>query len=541
MRQGEDAQMATTRQELIWLTEDAINEAAPHHESIAFEQRVYANNKAYTGDETVGRVYTPAGEVLYPKGTALINKMGPRIEESFGRVKFIPDRSSRLKRDIELIDDMQAYYDMTEDADNEADNMHVAVFHNMVGGMAVRKTRVDTVHQRVSCPVISPLTFAPDPQCVNINLSDADYVVQTNMQTTRHVRRHYPQFTPRTKNGQFRRTEERGEVHKIHEIWLRRHLAEEIGIDVKGTQKQIIRAVLIDDDFVFARPSPWIYPDFPYSCWRNFLNYSDDGKPNNFWGFGYAKLLWPQQKMLDHLLANLVLIINNQATGRMLAPRGALDMNQLQPIHGLVIEYDGETYDLSQIQHLPPEVIPPILLQFVELIASITEDVSGINAVFSGEAPFAGVSGRAVAALQAAAFTQPGSIIRGGNRFRARSARQKMTFLQQTARRPVAPNLWRGGIDLPDEFPEEARHIGFGVQIPDSSQLPQTPAGKLQIVEFLRSVGFPLSTQQLLEFVGLDTGYGLQPTDFAVDPSQALIQQLNEEVLSGQEVSPRDA
>ena len=100
------------------------------------------------------------------------------------------------------------------------------------------------------------------------------------------------------------------------------------------------------------------------------------------------------------------------------------------------------------------------------------------------------------------------------NEFRLRRAKMKSTMLQQYARRPARPHLWRGGIDLPQAFPEDARHIGYNVTMPDTSNLPNTPAGRLQLVQLLASLGMIMAPEKMIEFVGLDKGFGLKADDF---------------------------
>ena len=140
--------------------------------------------------------------------------------------------------------------------------------------------------------------------------------------------------------------------------------------------------------------------------------------------------------MLDEMIANLILIVRNQAVGRFLSKEGALDMEQVLPIHGLNIEIN-EPFTIEDIKHLPPDVIPPVILEFIQYVTQIMmEQVPSLSSVFAGESPHGGASGRAIASLQYANFSQLSDNIRGMNSFRQRRARQKITCLQQFARRP---------------------------------------------------------------------------------------------------------
>ena len=121
------------------------------------------------------------------------------------------------------------------------------------------------------------------------------------------------------------------------------------------------------------------------------------------------------------------------------------------------------------------------------------------------------------------------------NEFRLRRLRVKIAVLQQFARRPMKPHLWRGGLDMQDPFPEEARHIGFRLGMPDLTALPNTPAGKLQMLQVLASLG--LQPKDPLDILGLTKGYGWTSEDFdtIIPPLEG--GQLNEEVASGQEIA----
>ena len=67
----------------------------------------------------------------------------------------------------------------------------------------------------------------------------------------------------------------------------------------------------------------------PFVGWRNFTGLCDKGElSHKFYGYGYGTFMWPQQKLLDELLANLVLIVRNLSVGRFITRRGTLDMQR---------------------------------------------------------------------------------------------------------------------------------------------------------------------------------------------------------------------
>ena len=69
---------------------------------------------------------------------------------------------------------------------------------------------------------------------------------------------------------------------------------------------------------------------------------------------------------------------------------------------------------------LPPEIVPPVLIEFIQFISGIMTDMmpSLSSEIFRGEAPYSGASGgRAVASLQFANFNQLAGNIREMNEF----------------------------------------------------------------------------------------------------------------------------
>ena len=196
----------------------------------------------------------------------------------------------------------------------------------------------------------------------------------------------------------------------------------------------------------------------------------------------------------------------------------------------------NEGFDIGDLQHLPPEIVPPVLIEFIQFISGIMTDMMpSLSEIFSGEAPYSGASGRAVASLQFANFNQLAGNIREMNEFRLRRQRVKIALLQQFARRPLKPHLWRGGLDMQSPFPEEARHVGYRLSMPDLTALPNTPAGKLQMLQVLASMG--LQAKDPLNLLGLTKGYGWTSEDFTMVVPPFAGGQVDEEVASGQEMA----
>lgn len=527
---------------LIEIRDDALDAAAPHHDRIRQELAIY-RNEAYVGGEgnRVGRVFSMAGESLDPKVRKGVNRMVSGFIEQMARIEIQPDRSYRTEEDIELCEDIQNWLDMHDDALDEGEEMRVAVQHNLSVGHAVSKIGWDERSHQLTAGMIHPLSFSVDPRCRKVNLSDAQFVNHREFQSAGYVARVYDDFDlAKLKRHQ---NDDR-ELLVVDELWVRPAEAAACGVKVDADADGVVQAVFINDVFHRCRMSPYWWPDFPFATWRNFVEVdSVSGKANAFWGHGYGTHLWSNQKLLDEMLANLVLISRNTAVGRFISKRGMLDMEQVLPIHGLNIEFpDGFT--LQDLMHLPPEAIPPVFFQIVQLLSqSMDEEIPSLSDVFTGEAPFQGASGRAVNALQYAAFSQLSTNIRAMNDFRVRRARMKVTMLQQFARRLLRPHAWRGGLDLPASFPEDARYVGYQVSLPDTSALPNTPAGRLQVVQMLANMGMVMSPERMLEFIGLDKGFGLKAEDFVpmqMGPEGAgagAPAQLDEGVVSGIEAA----
>ena len=445
-------------------------------------------------------------------------------------MSFLIDDPNTYERVIEYLEgteaDLTSRVKMYEDADSEIDLHRVSSLHLLNQGLTIRKIVWDRFDDRLTCPVISPLTFVVDPGCTQVSLADARFCGQRDAQSKLDVSVNYPSYEM-VGNPE--------DIVTVDEMWVRGWVAKHyLGID---TELDIIRLVFVDGELLDAWPSPWNYPDFPYSAWRCFDVVDKSKKPCQFWGTGYPKKLWRQQKLLDNIIANILIMISNQASGMMITEYGAFtNPSILKRIHGAIIELaKGKT--LRQVQELPPVQISREAVDLMRFVVEIMEGITGIGAVFTGEAPDQALSGRAISSLQAQAFSHISNLIRGMVEHRRRLARMKASAVQQYAQRPVKPNLWRGGIDIKSEFPEDARHVGYQEEIHDTSLLPQTAAGKMEFAQLLSQFG--LTIEKFLELTGIDKAYGLSPKDFAVASPNPVAaggaNQPNEDVLAGVE------
>ena len=377
------------------------------------------------------------------------------------------------------------------------------------------------------------------------DFKDATYVCHRVYHTERALRLRYPDWEPPPDSEDTSprdRRKQQARSWRVDELWLHRDVAEWAGIKVEGTRRTLIRVIIIEDVVYRAWGSPYWEADYPFQFMRCFTRLALNGAAMEFWGFGYASIMWEQQKVYDEFYANFLLILRNQAVGRFLSKEGTLDMSQIPAIHGLNIEINADS-NLDDIKELPADQLPPVVLQVLQLLsAKMGEFIPSGTPVWTGESPSGGSSGRAIAHLQYAAFSLIAPQVRALNAFLVRRARARVNRIQQFAHRPVSAELMRTSLDMRDPFPEEARHIGFAVTMPDTASLPNTPAGKLEVLAALAAqLGIQLKPERLLEILGLDRSYGIRADDLVqmIPPElQAMLgggQPINQDIATGAE------
>ncbi len=517
---------------LTELRDDAFSASEEAHNRMRRELAIYANEVYASGNIRIGNLRPLVAASLDPKIKKGIHRLLPAFLEQMPRIEVKPDKRASLDEDIMLVQDLQNWMDMMDEVDHEGDRLRTLVTHNLVCGNAISKVRYDFKRQVVTGEAIDPLTFAPDPKCANADFSDASYVVHRNWHLGRDIKRRYK--LPTHRDSDWERAS-----YCVDEMWLDKEQADDCGINIKKCRTPLVLATLVNDEISRVQESPYWWPSYPFVLWRNFLNLLGDGKAHDFWGYGYGTFMWPQQKLYDELLANLILINRNTSVGRFLTTYGTLDRERILAEHGIVIELE-EGKEMSDIQHLPPEDIPVALFQFVQMLAEVMDGMMpSLSPVFIGESPSSNASGRLANTLQQAAINQVSDNVTSMNESRLIRARIKLTLIQQFADRPLAPHFWRGGLDLPESFPEDARKIGYQLVMPDSTSIPNTLAGRLQVVQFLQASGYQLSPERFIEFLGLDRGFGLQVDDLLTPGVPQGMPPLDEEVLAGQEAALR--
>lgn len=515
---------------LLQIRDEAFSESEQAHARIQTELAIF-KNKGYISDKRVGPITAQVKESLVPQISTGCLRLIPAFREQMAEIAIEPDELDADEQTLMLLEVLSAYAKMYEELDDEGGRMEAGIYRNLTVGNAVSKIKWDNAAQIVRCENINPVNFAPDPACSQANLSDAAYVCQKNHQNTYHLRRYYPKW--RAPYSENEGGSDATASHRVDEIWMTRDVAEDCGVRVADTKRQIILATLIDDRIYEVRGSPFWYPHFPYAVWRNFLDMQSEGKDHGFWGYGYGTLCWSQQKVVDEFVANLILMLRNLGVGRYKSLMGAIDEEQITQEHGAVLRIN-EGFRMDDLEQIPPEQIPSIIGEFIQFVSqAMAETMPSLSEVFTGDAPFAGASGRAVQTLQFANFNQLSANIRNMNEFRTRRKRIQVVLTQQFARKPQSPHLWRGGLDLPTPFPDDARYLGYHLQMPDHTQLPNTPVGKIEMLAQLAQMGY--IPKNPLELLGLTKGYGWSPDQFdrvTLAPPTAA-QQPNADVAAG--------
>ena len=537
--------MAGKRHPLLELRDTAYEAAAPAHERMKNEISLY-RNEDYTGESWIKRFKRSVTRSISPQINTAINRLIPIFTEQMAHVSVEPIRSDASELARLATDELQEHLDSLEAIDSEAEELRTLILHNQAMGNSISKIVYDADAEMVRAVAINPLRFAPSPYITRSDFRGGGYVVHTTYHNYMTVQKKYPGAP--IPNKKYNDKEMMGGNIRVDEIYMTGEIARTIEIP-QSKESTMVIAVVVDDEPYQASHDDFWYPDFPFAHWRNFLDVSSSGKPTDFWGYGYATLLEPQQKVLDEFLASYMWITRNLATGRLLAREGVLDQEQLSNSSGDIINVRnlqrGESIG-SAVQFVQNPEAPVSLLNMIQLVGGyINQQVPSLSPVFAGDSPGASTSGRAISSLQTAVFNQLADNIRDMNAFRERRARIRLNFVQQFTKRSMKPNQWRRGYDLP-ELSEEARYQPFMVSTPDTSALPQTPLGKLQVIGMLMGMGLQIKPERLMEMVGLKSSYGLSESDLiqAITPPKGLSLAdaklpIDEALLAGLETVPK--
>ena len=504
--------MAGKRHPLLELRDAAYEAAAPAHERMKNEISLYRNEE-YTGESWIKRFKRSVTRSISPQINTAINRLIPIFTEQMAHINVEPVKSDASELEHLATDELQEHLDTLEAVDAETEELRTLILHNQAMGNAISKIVYDPDAGMVRAVAINPLQFAPGPDITRSDFRGGGYVVHTTYHNYMTIAKKYPGAPiPNKRNND---KELMGGSIRVDEVQMTGELARTIGTPQSKNSNMVI-AIIVDDEPYRASHDDYWYPGFNYAHWRNFLDVRDNGKPTDFWGYGYGTLLEPQQKVLDEFLANYMWITRNLATGRMLAREGVLDQEQLSNSSGDIINVRNlQTNEPigNAVQFVQNPEAPVSLLNMIQMVNGfISDQVPSLSPVFAGESPGPSTSGRAISSLQTAVFSQLSDNIRDMNAFRERRARIRLNFIQQFAKKPMKPNQWRMGYDLP-ELSEEARYQPFMISTPDTSSLPQTPLGKLQVIGMLMGMGLRIKPERLMEIVGLKSTYGLSESD----------------------------
>ena len=484
---------------LIAMRDDAFSAAKHAHARIEHDLSLYRNEN-YTGSDWIRGFERIVSRPLDPKIPLVVQRLIPAFTEGLPKLEVSP------KSAIDFIDVriLERFLEVNEEQDQEALQIQTCVYWNQIGGTCIRYVWYDARKGVVRAHAINPLSFAPDPAGTLSDFSDSEYVCWRQTHRPSYVERRYPKFDIKNHMSSLDRT---GSIN-VDIMWLRPSAAADAKIKVTDGI-DVVKVTIIEDEIYEAVGNPTVWPDFPFSSWKNFLDIDATGRAHSFWGTGYASLIEPLQKVYDDLLANFLFIVRNIKTGRTMAEFGVIDPSKHMNQHGGLLELN-QGKRLDQVRELPNPEAPVSLGNAVAAVQEIlTQFAPSLSPIFVGESPGANTSGRALSTLQSANLNQLSDNMRAFNEERKRTARIRMNLIQQFC--GYGNHNPRLGSGIGGLLDNSTRHVGFDVTLPDPSGLPQTVAGKIQVLSMLSGMGYQLSPEVVIQMIGLDTGYGLTP------------------------------
>ena len=489
--------MMDTAHPLLQMRDDAFDASKQAHARIAHDLSLYRNEN-YTGDDWIRGFERIALKPLDPKIPTVVQRLIPAFTEGLPKLEVKP------KTAVDYIDVkiLERYLEVNEEQDAESLQVQTMVYHNQIFGNAIRYVWYDDAKGIVRAHAINPMSFAPDPAGTLSDFSDSDYVCWRQTHRPSYIERRYPKFDIKNHMSSLDQTNS----INVDILYLRPRAAMDAKIKVTD-DIDVVKATVIEDEIVEAVGNPTLWPDFPFSSWKNFLDIDATGRAHSFWGTGYASLIEPLQKVYDDLLANFLFIVRNIKTGRTMSEFGVIDPNKHLNQHGGLLELNqGKRID--QVRELPNAEAPVSLGNAISGVQEILNQFApSLSPIFVGESPGANTSGRALSTLQSAAFNQLSDNMRAFNEERKRCARIRMNLIQQYC--GFGDHNPRLGSGIGGLLDNSTRHVTYDVMLPDPSGLPQTVAGKVQVLAMLTGMGYMLSPEVVVDMIGLDTGYGL--------------------------------
>lgn len=499
------------RDKLLYLREEACSQSRPYHDRITREWLIYENRgyEAYGQVNRVGGFEAEVSRSMAPKITEAINRMIPIYRSQMPGIEVVADEWSGVWDDVEYVSILKEWAAMMDEVGGESETLGLLTKSNLVTGNALSKVAWNKDYQIAWAPFIDPRTFAPYPVTCRSDLMDAQYVVHTVRHDMNMKKFDYPKEVEHKKDW------EGSKCVRVDEIWIRRRFAEDWGMDVSDEPEcPMFMAKLVNDEVYEFGPTPFrYYPSFPFFAWRGFSGTCNDLFTTPFWGYGYASLFWETQKLIDDVLNSLVEHSRNLATGQFFMKYGALDPQAQIKRRGQGIMLN-EGFGMDSIMPVPVSGIDPVIMQLLSVgMQESGVQMPSLNPVVGGEPPYPGSSGRAINSLQFAAYNQFSSEIAEMNAFRLRRERGKMEVMRQFAHRIEQPHLWRLGVDIWDDFPQEARRVSYKLMLPEEGALPNTPQGRYQLLLEIHQLGYTFKDPGIaLKLLGIKN-YGIVGED----------------------------
>ena len=225
--------MSVRNERLLQLRDEAFAAAKPRHDEMAMALRIFENDGYESGSTRVGRVVSFADKSFDSEIQKGILKLIPAFEEQAARVSLQADRSARSEIEVMLVEDLEQWKDMYDEADNEGDLRHMLIAQFLILGNALCKEIWNAKQQRCESVPISPLDFAPDPAAVRADFKDATYVCHRVYHTERALRLRYPDWEPPPDSEDTSprdRRKQQARSWRVDELWLHRDVAEWAGI-----------------------------------------------------------------------------------------------------------------------------------------------------------------------------------------------------------------------------------------------------------------------------------------------------------------------
>lgn len=504
--------MRFKRQHPVANMRDAAFEAAkPAHSRMQKELALFRNDD-YTDKSTwVNRLKRAVKKSLNPQARAAVHRLIPVFTESMTKLNITPSRTDANEIEWDAAEELEAHLATVESLDSESDQLKDLVLHNQAIGNCISKIYYDETTKLVRSVTIDPTRFAPAPNATRSDFHACPYVTHTVYKSPQYAKRNYPGCI----------IDHDGPV-RIDEVYMTIERAMDLKLPMADKDSYLALAVLINDMLYRVWYDPFYYPSFPFAHWKGYSDLLLDGRATGFWGYGLGELLEPMQRLLDEFLSAYIWSARNLATGRIAARAGALDQDKLSNSSGEVVtvdpagKYEGKAIgDIIQMMNSPE---PPVsLLNMVQLVKNaIQEETPSLSDVFVGKSPGGNASGRAINSLQGASLNQLSDNLRDMQHFRERRARIKLVFMQQF-NEPSDPRLQKMGYNL-KRLSQDAKLLAFLISSLDVGSFPQSLQGKIQVLLVMAQLGYKLSSEKTMGFLGLDEGYGLTDSDFEPIP-----------------------